>query len=243
MKTSRIVLIIALTICLILIFNEPALAAPGGAIAKGLFKSFWGKVILSILVIIFLPVILYIKLREYVEVRRNKKILTKMSMKNKDFRWMEIQKNVKNVYQRVHVAWDKENMEGVSEYVTHWYWQNQQLVFLDEWKRGGLKNVCRIKSYDSVKPLHLNLSENENFLGTQIAFCISAEMEDYLIEKETGSVVEGKTGYQNVEKIWVMEYTETGWKLDNIYEGSLSLSFAKTANEVPESVKATLGLG
>ncbi len=242
MKTKQILLISFLLILAICCYVEPVLAAPGGAIAKGLFKSFWGKVLLAVLTIVLLPFILYIRLREYFGVKKTKKILEKLGTKNRDFQLLNLQKEVKNVYQRVHVAWDKEKMDEVADYVTNWYWQNQQLVYLDEWNRKGLKNVCKVKSYDSVKPLYIAVSEENNYEGSKIAFSITADMEDYLVEKETGNVVEGKPGYDSIEKVWIMEYTENGWRLDDIHEGSMSLAFAKLENVVPQTVKASLGI-
>ncbi len=242
MKTNQLFIISLLIFILVFSVPESAMAAPGGAIAKGLFKSFWGKLLLAALVIIFLPLIIYINIREYIGVKKTKKVLEKLSIKNKEFQWMNLQKEVKNIYQRVHIAWDKEKMDDVSEYVTPWYWQNQQMVFLDEWSRKGLKNVCKVRSYDKVKPLYISVSEENNYLGSKIAFSITAKMEDYLLEKETGDIVEGKPGYESIEKVWIMELTEKGWKLDDIHESSMSLAFAKLENEIPETVKSSLGM-
>lgn len=211
-----------------------ALAGPGGYIAKGLFKTWYGKIFLVLISIILLPLIVYIRSREYLGIRKNKKQLTQLGMKNNDFNWLNLQKNVTNIYERVHVAWEKENMEEASKYVSDWYWQNQQLVFLDEWKRNGLKNVCKIWEIKSVKPLYLEISHDDQLEGSKIAFLIDAHMEDYLMERATGKIVQGKKGYADEERIWVMEYTNGEWKLDDIQEGSLSLAFIKTKNVIPE---------
>lgn len=240
-KTSIInnkkqILVFALISFALLVFVEPAYAGPGGFVAKGLFKSWWGKVFLFALVIILSPLIIYINLREYIAVKQNEKILTNLASVNSDFKWSSLQKNIRNVYLRVHVAWSKENMEEVSSYVSNWYWQNQQLVILDEWKRKKIKNICHLKEIIKVKPLHLEITDENNLEGSRIAFSITSNIEDYLINRGTGKVVYGKKGYQEEEKIWFLEYTNGKWLLDEIRESNISLSLAKLKNIVPEKV-------
>ncbi|WP_040250299.1 hypothetical protein [Psychroserpens mesophilus] len=218
----------------ILFYADPVYAGPGGTVAKAFFKTWWGKTILALLTIIFLPLIIYIKTIEFFAVRNAKKELFKIGMINKDFSWLNVEKHVTNVFTRVHHAWSKEDMKEVSEYVNHWYWQNQQAVHLNRWKAENLKNICNLKGITNIKPLYLEISENENFEGSKIAFSICADIEDYLIDRDTRKTVEGKKGYSNEEKIWIMEYTEGKWLLDDIREGTLSLQFAKLKNVVPE---------
>jgi hypothetical protein len=230
--------IIAFTLIVValLLMVEPAYAGPGGFISKGLFKTMWGKVLLTALSIILLPLILYVFLRQYFAVKKNTKTLEKLSQINKNFMWSFLEKTVLNVYGRVHIAWHREDMEEVSSFVSDWYWQNQQLVILDEWKRNNLKNMCHLQSVESIKPLHLEITENENLEGSRIAFLICANVEDYLINRETGKVVFGRKGYQEEEKIWILELTNGKWLLDDIREGNMSLVFAKMANIIPENL-------
>lgn len=229
-------LILTLTVFIFLLFIDPVYAGPGGAVAKALFKTWWGKLLLIAIAIIFLPLIIYVKFREYFAVKKNKQELLKLGAVNKDFKWSILEKNVRNVFERVHIAWDKENMKEVSSYASHWYWQNQQLVYLDEWKRKNLKNICNLKSVGRIKPLHLEITDQENLEGSRIAFSITANIEDYLIHRDTKKVVQGRKGYDDEEKVWIMEYIEGNWLLDDIREGDLSLAFAKLANVIPEQL-------
>lgn len=236
LNNKKQILVLVLVCFAILAFVEPAYAGPGGFVAKGLFKSWWGKVFLFVLVIILSPLIIYIRFREYIAVKQNQKILTTLASVNSDFKWSSLEKNIRNVYLRVYVAWSKENMEEVSSYVSNWYWQNQQLVILDEWKRKKIKNICHLKEIIKVKPLHLEITDKNNLEGSRIAFAITSNIEDYLINRETGKVVYGKKGYQEEEKIWFLEYIEGKWLLDEIREGNISLSLAKLKNVIPERV-------
>lgn len=235
MKRNQI-LTIVLVILVLFFFIDPIYAGPGGAIAKGLFKTWWGKILLIGLTVILLPLIIYVKFREFFAVKNAKKELLKVGKINKDFSWLNLDKNVRNIFSRVYVAWGHEDMKEVSSYVSHWYWQNQQQVYLDEWKRNNLRNICKLDGIRNVKPLYLEITENDNQEGSRIAFCIEANISDYLINKTSGKIVKGRRGYQEEEKIWIMEYTDGKWLLDDIQEGQLSLAFAKMKNSIPESL-------
>ncbi|GAA4962032.1 hypothetical protein [Algibacter aquimarinus] len=232
MKINKLTLVITLVFVLFL-FIDPVYAGPGGTVAKALFKTWWGKLLMSVLVIIFLPVVFYVRIIEFIAVRKAKKQLARLALKNKDFSWLNIQKNVSNVFSRVYLAWGNENMKEVSEYVNHWYWQNQQLVHLDRWKKENLLNVCKLQNISSIKPMYLEISDNDNFEGSKIAFEITANIEDYLIKRDTRRVVQGKKGFSDESKIWIMEYTDGKWLLDDIRDEEFSLSFAKMENVVP----------
>ncbi|WP_179005687.1 hypothetical protein [Winogradskyella forsetii] len=227
---------ILLTILIIgfLFYIDPVYAGPGGTIAKGLFKTWWGKLILFALFIVFFPLIVYTYTVEFFAVKKTKKQLNQIGLKHKDFSWLNLDKNVRNVFRRVYLAWDNEDMKEVSEYVNHWYWQNQQTVHLDRWKQENLKNVCKLDKIKSVKPLYLELTDNEKLEGSKIAFVISADIKDYLKDRETHRIVQGKNEFGDEEKIWIMEYTNGKWLLDDIREGKFSLAFAKMKNVVPE---------
>lgn len=227
-------LTIFLTIVFILfLFIDPVYAGPGGTVVKAIFKTWWGKVLISALCIILFPLFFYIRTVEFLAVRKAKKQLAKLGMVNKDFAWLNVEKNVSNVFQRVYLAWGNENMKEVSEYVNHWYWQNQQLIHLDRWKKENLLNICKLESISNIKPLYLEITSDDKFEGSKIAFSITANIKDYLINRDSKKVVQGKNTYDDETKIWIMEYTEGKWLLDDIRNDEFSLSFAKMENVIP----------
>lgn len=239
MKKKQLTIFITIAFVLFL-FIDPLYAGPGGAVAKALFKTWWGKSLLVIITIIFLPLVFYIKIIEFIAIKKAKKQLGKLSLINKDFSWLNIEKNVSNVFSRVYLAWSNENMKEVSEYVNHWYWQNQQLIHLDQWKKENLQNICKLQSISSIKPLYLEISKQDNLEGSKIAFSITGNIEDYLINRDTKKVVQGKKGFNDETKIWIMEYTDGKWLLDDIRNDEFSLSFAKMENVVPSFEKEKL---
>lgn len=236
MKKHKLTIFITL-VAILFLFIDPVYAGPGGTVAKALFKTWWGKALLGTLTIIFLPLIFYVQTIEFIAVKKAKKQLAKLSFINKDFSWLNIEKNVSNVFTRVYAAWGNENMEEASSYVNHWYWQNQQLMHLNRWKKENLLNICKLQSISCIKPLYLEISNQNNLEGSKIAFSITGNIEDYLINRETKRVVQGKKGFNDETKIWIMEYTNGNWLLDDIRNDEFSLSFAKMENVVPSFEK------
>ncbi len=214
---------------------EPAIAGPGGKIASAVFETFWGRMILGALTIIFLPLISYMLIREKLSERRTRKDLRYMAGYSAIFEWLKIQERVKDCFYRVHSGWDKEDLSSVSNWMTDWYWQNQQLVHLDKWKKAGLVNICDVKKIGMIKPLlfvHRNQgSEHED---SMIVISIEAKMKDYLKERDSGKLVEGSKRYKEVETIWSFVLENGHWKVSDIEEDSMSLAYAKLVKELPE---------
>lgn len=111
-------------------------------------------------------------------------------------------------------------MQEVKNYVNHWYWQNQQEVFFNQWKRENLKNVFSLKRISSLRPLYVELINNLE--GSRIAVAIGVEAENYLKEINTGKNFKGKSGIQDLDYSWFFEYAEGNWLLDEIQEETFS---------------------
>jgi hypothetical protein len=231
-KQKKIVALVFVVV-LLLIFVDPIYAGPGGTVVKAIFKTFWGKILLSVIGIVLFPLIIYVYFREYLATKKCKNKLATLQLINDDFRWSKLEKTVKQIFERVYLAWSKEDMSTVSNYVSHWYWQNQQLVHLDKWKSENLKNICSLESVGKIRPLHLEIINSENLEGSRIAFAIAGSIKDYLIDSTTGKIKKGSNSYGDEERIWVFEYTDGKWLLDDIQEGTLSLAFAKLDNIIP----------
>jgi len=215
---------------------EPVLAGPGGRIASAAFQSFWGRVLLVILTLIFLPLILYTVLQEQLATRRARKDLQYVASRDPQFRWLDIKRRAKECFQRVHHGWQDGNLKDVTQWMTAWYWQNQQMVFLDRWESQGLVNVCEVKKIKNIRPLlfiHRN-DDGKAHEGSTISLAIAANMQDYLKSKSTGEVVEGSKKWQDVETIWTLSFVDGEWLVADIEEAEESLAYAKMRKELPK---------
>jgi hypothetical protein len=231
---NRTVALIVLTVVALLIIMEPAFAGPGGKIARAAFETFWGRVILGILVIIFLPTIIYVLIREKLSERRARKDLRFMAAHSSKFEWLKIQERAKDCFYRVHSGWEDEDLSGVTGWMTDWYWQNQQMVHLDRWKKAGLQNICKVKKITGIKPLlFIHRNQGSAHEDSMVVISIKANMQDYLQERSTGKVVEGSKRYKEVETIWSFTMQDGQWKVSDIEEGSMSLAYAKLVKDLP----------
>ncbi len=230
-KTLTIVsLLLLLTVGII----EPAVAGPGGKIASALFHSLWGKVLLFFLVILLVPIILYTLIRESLAQRRTLNDLRQLALANNLFDWLSLRDRITECFHSVHAAWHNENIAEASECITNWYSKNQQLVYLDAWAKDGLVNHCQIKKISSIMPLFLAYrGDDKQAEGSRIVVSIAAIMEDYLAKRETGQIVDGKKGFQEVETVWTFKVQQGQWLVANIEEDMLSLEYAQLANELP----------
>lgn len=234
MKNS-IIISVMISIVIILLSIEPAMAGPGGKIASAVFESFWGKVVLVILTIIFLPLILYILLQEKLSERRSRKDMRFMAGYSPLFEWLKIQERAKDCFFRVHSGWEKEDLSGVSNWMTDWYWQNQQLVHLDKWKKEGLVNICDVKKITNIKPLlFVHRNQGEEHEDSMVVISIEAKMKDYLQDIKTKKIVEGSKQYKEVETVWSFTLENGVWKVSDIEEGNMSLAYAKLVKDLPE---------
>ena len=65
MNLSKKEWLVVLTLIIICFTIDPVYAGPGGTVAKAFFRTWWGKLILIILTVIFLPLIVYMLLIAY----------------------------------------------------------------------------------------------------------------------------------------------------------------------------------
>ena len=213
------------------------MASPGGRIARDLLDNPIGKVIAIILAIIFFPIFIRSYIRRKNAYNSTKKKLVFLSKVDFElFDEINLKNRMTDVFTRVHKAWSERDLDNCEAYMTNWYRQNQQSVYLDEWDRKGMMNVCTIKKLKSVKPIHLRLSENDNFEGSRIMYAIDANMEDYLVNVEDTSIVEGKKGFNDVETVWTLKLEDNSWKVDNIEQSEMVLSYIKMDSKSTDQI-------
>jgi hypothetical protein len=153
MKKSSFWVVLVLIALALAFVPDLAWAAPGGKIVTGLFKTTWGKILLGILFVLFSPLIAYVVIKERIAEKKTLGHLRRLAAVDPNFDWMTVKDRVTDCYHRVHSAWREEDMGQASEWMTSWYWQNQQMAHLNQWERDGLVNHCRVKSITNVRPL------------------------------------------------------------------------------------------
>src|SRR5215212_6690825 len=190
MKKSSFWVVLVLIALVVALIPDFAWAAPGGKIVTGLFKSTWGKILLGLLVVLFSPLIAYVMIKERIAEKKTLRHLRRLAAIDPKFDWMTVKDRVTDCYHRVHSAWRAEDMGQASDWMTTWYWQNQQLAHLNHWERDGLVNHGRVQSITNVRPLFVKyqLSPDGGSNGSRLVISITAKMEDYLAERESGKI-------------------------------------------------------
>jgi Tim44-like domain len=242
-RRSRFLFILFLGLMVVLGFHLFAplavLAAPGGKIASAIFRSFWGRILLATLILIFAPFILYTYIVESLAERRTQRDLKRLSQLSPQFDWIPLKERITECFHRVHSAWHKEDMQQAAQWMTDWYWQNQQIAYLDRWEESGLVNHCNVGSLKYIQPLFLRVCDRAqshhepSYDGSRLAVAITANLEDYLAERETGKVVRGEKGYSDMTAVWTFQLKDGQWIVANIEEDSMTMTYAKMVNEIP----------
>jgi hypothetical protein len=236
-----------LGICLIFlmvafIFIQPAYAGPGGQIAKLLAKTFWGKMVLSLLTFILLPVGIYLYIKQKLAERRAYKDLRYMAQHDPNFEWQRVRERILDCFYRIHGAGKQEDISEACEYMTDWYWQNQQLVYLDRWHREGLRNICAVKKIRSIRPLlFIHRNGDAAHEGSLLVVSITANMMDCRVKRETDQVVEGSRKFKDHETIWTFALVESQWRVANIEAAGCEFDYIFQAKNVPRIEKTVLG--
>jgi hypothetical protein len=237
-----------LGICLIFlmvafIFIQPAYAGPGGQIAKVLAKTFWGKMVLSLLSVVLLPVGIYLYIKQQLAQRRAFKDLQYMAQHDPNFEWLPARERILKCFCRVHAAWQDEDISDACEYMTDGYWQNRQLVYLDRWHRQGLRNVGEVKKIRTIRPLlFIHRNEDAAHEGSLLVVSITANMRDYRVQRETARFVEGDRKFKDHETIWSFTLIEGCWRVSNIEPAGCEFDYIFQAKKVPRIEETVLGL-
>ena len=236
-----------LGICLIFlmvafVFIQPAYGGPGGQIAKLIANSFWGKMVLSLLSFVLLPMGIYLYIKQKLAERRAYKDLRYMAQYDPNFEWRWAKKRILDCFYQIHSAWKEEDLSEAYEHITDWFWQNQQLVHLDRWHRESLCNVCEVKKVRAVRPLlFIHRNDDAAHEGSLLVVSITANMKDYLIHRETDEVVEGDRKFKDHETIWSFTVAGGQWRVSNIEAVGCEFDYIFQLKSVPRIEKTVLG--
>lgn len=217
------------------LLSQEVLAGPGGHFASTIFDSFWGKILLVVLVIIFLPLIILKKINLFRIRRRTAADLMFMSQFNRNFDWTFAKGRVEACFNRVYQGWGKADLEDARHWMTDWYCQNQQQTVLDSWQQRGLENICVVKEISSISPLGVvNRNHAQSNEDSLLLVSITANMQDYLQEKATGKLIEGSKEFKLVTNVWTFRLVQGHWLVERIDAGPSMFQYATLLLKNPD---------
>jgi len=242
MSRKRFLGICLLFLMVAFIFIQPAYIGPGGRVAQLIANTFWGKMALALLTLNLLPIGVYLYIKQRLAQQRAYKDMKLMARDDPNFDWPQARARILDCFYRVHCAWNEEDVSGACEYMTDWYWQNQQLVHLDRWHREDLRNICEVKKIRSVRPLlFIHRSDGAAHEGSVLVVSITANMQDYRLQRQTDSMVEGDRKFKNKETIWTFALVEGQWRVSNIEEAGCEFDYIIQVKNVPGAKGALSG--
>jgi hypothetical protein len=242
MNKKRLLGMCLIFLIIAFIFIQPAYAGPGSQIAKDMVRTFWGKMILGLLSIVLLPTGIYLFIKQQLAELRAFRDLRYMARHDPNFEWNQAKERFIDCFYQVHSAWSAEDISQVSEVVTDWYWQNQQLVRLDKWQKQNLYNVCDIMKIRAVRPL-LFIHRNEDIKhgGSMLVVSITANMKNYLAKRDSNIVVAGHKKYKDAEPIWSCTLVDGQWRVSNVEEARCEFDYIFQAKNLPKIESTVLG--
>lgn len=230
------ILFLAVLAGLFLGLVEPVFAGPGGII-KEVAMSFWGKVGLSVLAIIFAPLIIWYMAKRHKHIKLVRSDLDRLAALYPQYRWLDVRDRATEIFLWMWSAWSQQKMSIAADFTTHWFWQNQQLI-LDQWAAENLQNVCRPEKIISITPLYIEHIEEDNGDGSCIVVQIKATVVDYLKNNSTGAIVKGEEKVGDLETIWTLKRQEGEWRLNFIEDGSQEFAYLGLTNKLPSALQA-----
>ena len=210
---------------------SPAFAGPGGLIVAA-EKTWIGRVITLILIVILSPLIIIDAIQRARAIKRTMAALDQLSRTHPQYNWLSFTDTALAAFNWIWTAWDNEKMEQAEEFTTHWYVKNQQM-HLDTLSQKGLTNHCSVKKIQQVKPLLVqhNPGTNGNCEGSRLVVMIDAVVVDYL-EDSNGKFITGKKEPSDQRYVWTFMYEDGAWKVNRIEDGVTVWDYLKLENQI-----------
>lgn len=231
-RTTRSFFTVSLLTLLVLTvawFPIDALAGPGGEIVEFAFKTKIGRIISILLAIILLPLILMYCLGMYRGVKKAKEDLAKLAEVYPWFAWEIIQSRTRQAAEAIYGEWSSGKLEKSATFLTPEYLQAQNDI-LEMWKDEGRQNITEVKKIGSLKPLQV-LAQDWTRPAT-VFVKVAIELKDYMIDCDSGKVIEGNKKWDAIDQVFVMVHDENQWLLQAIENDDNTLDLATAENEV-----------
>jgi hypothetical protein len=221
---------------LVTLCGDTAFAGPGGIIKAASYSPIV-RIVLAVVVVVLLPLITWLLVKRGLHIRQTRKDLAALAVVHPQYRWLDVKDRVTETFTWVWSAWSTQKMEQASSYTTHWYWQNQQML-LEQWAEQGLENVCRLGRIESITPLFVQHNPANDGERSRLVVVITARVVDYMLDRNTGKVVQGDKKEGALETIWTFMWVDGAWRLNLIEAGTEELTYLFMPNEVPTNLGA-----
>lgn len=233
-------LVVAFVAICCLTFCQEADAGPGGQFVKQLLSSKFGAIGavivgggLLVLGILLAPLLIYAWYAEAAGIRKTKTDLAVLAEKYRWFAWKGIRKRAEQAVRDIADVWATGDLSSVASLMTPEYFGSQQGT-LQRWVDEGKQIVYRLEKVGRIEPLLVTVESAESH--SSIRVLVSVDCVDYMRDNITLEVCKGEVGVTHgFESVWCFIHRDGEWLLHGIEEGSKSLVWATTKNEIDTS--------
>lgn len=212
---------------------EEALAGPGGVFVKGIASTKIGKVVLTLVALIFFPLLIWVFAGIWLGRRRTRRDLKVMAAMDPAFEWRSIHERLTLIVQSVSDAWRDDDLARVAPMLTAAYYEEQKDL-LARWAAEGKSNVFTLEKLRSIRPLHFSAQFGPNH--STLTVTVVADAMDFLMDLGSGKVLRGKDRQEkNHETIWRFRFLDGDWLLDAIEPGDMELAIARLPRVIERS--------
>ena len=140
--------------------------------------------------------------------------ITSLSMKNFNWNYDVIMKDVKNTFYKISIGWMEKNQELCKEYMSENLYNKHKLQ-TNCMKMRNEKNI--LENMELIKVIPIGLKYSEDINNDFIWFFIKAKSIDYTINEETNEIINGfKNKHICYRECWKFIHIENKWVLDEI---------------------------
>lgn len=215
--------------------SAPALAAEASSLDAGFFVSLIARIAVACAGLLLMASLFDNSSSQQEAAELTHQELDNLAREDAQFRWEHIEDRVTECFGRVHNAWGKSDMSLAKDAMTSWYWQNQQLNFVNEWSRQGIKNVCHVDTINSITPLLLHRPNEKTLEDARLVVRVNALMLDYLVHSESQTILAGVEDYRDIETVWTLTHLDGEWKVCDIEDSSVAEDYANACRETIQS--------
>jgi len=215
----------------------PGYAADAAALDAEFFASLFVRIAVACAGLLLMATLLQDNSRCEEAASKTHRELNEIARDDRAFDWNHIESRVEQCFGRVHEAWGKADMSLAKDAMTSWYWQNQQLNFVNEWDRLGVRNICHVDSINSITPIMLQRGEDGSADEASLVVRVDALMLDYLVHTESETVLAGSEDFRDIETVWTLTRRDGEWKVCEIEDGSVVEQYATACCETPDVVQ------
>lgn len=237
MKHKKAQRYLGLTLLFIYLFSLDVWAGPHLKkmdLSSSALSPYLGYILVVIILSLLLPVAFFLFFNRQFKAINTIYLLRRLAKKDQNFHWPTLKKHVTAVFGALHQAWGGNNQTAAAAFCTTSFWETAQRNNFERWSAEGIKHRDQPSTIKYLSPILLRHTGQPGAEDSIVVVNIKANVEDYFEDANTGEMLEGKKGFQNIEDFWTFQLIQGKWLLYNIEPSEFKSVYLNLRNEVPK---------